>query len=146
MANTGVAPPNFATLPGQVRLLVGDTDASNVSNGEGTYAWFSDDELTAFGTLFGENPRRVAIQVLTLVSISRALLLGKWSSDDLSVDGPAILSAMEKTIKRLQDEIDNEVSLEDEDFLVVGTGTSLDFTDRAEGTQYPYLPLSNWVG
>ena len=43
MANTGVAPPNFTTDVGKVRVLLGDTDPTNVAAGSGTYMYFSDE-------------------------------------------------------------------------------------------------------
>lgn len=108
-ANTGVAPPDFTTLEGKVRVLVGDTDPTDVAAGEGTYAWYSDDELIALGEMFGDNPKRVAIWVLSQVSVNMAMQLKKWTSEDLQVDGPAIAKGIEGTLKRLA----AEVALED---------------------------------
>ena len=137
--NKGVVPADVTTLAGQVRLLVGDTDATPIDGepGFGEYAWYSDDELTALGTLFGNSARKVAIQVLSNVGISQVLLLKKWSSDDLSVDGPAILSAMEKTIARLSKAIDDESALADSFFDITPSGT-YGYLPHPEGTAYPY--------
>lgn len=138
MANEGIAPPDLTTPVGLVRVLVGDTDPRPIREGEGEYAWYSDDELAALLTVFGQDPRRVAIQVLSMVAISQAMLLKKWSTDDLSVDGPAILSAMEKTIARLAKEVkDDADALSNEDFFDVFTASGS--YPHAEGTAYPYV-------
>jgi len=109
--NVGVTPPDYNTIAGNVRVLVGDTTPAPLGtpvSGQGQYAWYSDAELEALGDLLGSNPKRVAIWVLSQVSMSQALMLKKWTSEDLAVDGPAITRAMEATLKRLSAEIDKE--------------------------------------
>lgn len=123
--NQGVVPPNFSTLAGNVRLLVGDTDAEPLDPpvlGQGEYAWYSDTELEALGNLFGNNPKRVAIHVLSIVPLNQAMLLKKWTTDDLAVDGPAIIAAMENTLKRLAAEVTAEIGVagDEEGFFVTG--------------------------
>lgn len=111
MANQGTFPPNYTTLAGKVRVLVGDTDAAPLDPpvvGRGTYAWYSDDELEALGAQFGDSPKRVAIWVLSQAAISQAFLLKKWTSEDLQVDGPAIMRGIEATLKRLSAEVAKE--------------------------------------
>jgi hypothetical protein len=126
--NVGLFPPDGTTLAGQVRILVGDTTAKPLEtpeDGLGQYAWYSDDELEVLGTLNGGNPKRVAIWVLSQVSMSMALLLKKWTSEDLQVDGPAITRSMEATLKRLSAEVDKEDILSTEEFFGIygGEGT-----------------------
>lgn len=109
--NVGVSPPDFTTLAGQVRVLVGDTDPKPLEIpvvGQGQYAWYSDDELEALGSLNRDNPKRTAIWVLSQVAISQAMLLKKWTSEDLAVDGPAIAKGIEATLKRLAKDADDE--------------------------------------
>ena len=123
--NVGVFPPDGSTLAGKVRILVGDTTPRPLETpdpGSGQYAWYSDDELDTLGEMFGDNPKRVAIWVLSQVSISMAMMLKKWTSEDLSVDGPAITRSIEATLKRLAAEIDKEGLLlgDDEFFGVYG--------------------------
>lgn len=124
--NVGVNPPDFTTLAGKVRVLVGDTTPAPLETPEiglGQYAWYSDAELEALGDLNGGNPKRVAIWVLSQVSISMALLLKKWDSEDLKVDGPAITRGIEATLKRLSAEVDKESSVSgDEEFFGVYGG------------------------
>jgi hypothetical protein len=122
--NVGITPPDGTTLAGKVRILVGDTAAKPLEtpvDGLGQYAWYSDDELEVLGELNGGNPKRVAIWVLSQVSISMALLLKKWTSEDLQVDGPAITRSIEATLKRLSQEVEKEeASLEEEFFGIYG--------------------------
>lgn len=111
--NEGKYPIDVTTLAGQVRLLVGDTDPDNINPvaGTGKYAWYSDAELEALGSLNRGNPKRTAIWVLSQVAINQALLLKKWTSEDLAVDGPAIVKGIEATLKRLTKEADDEDAL-----------------------------------
>lgn len=104
MANAGVAPPDYTTNVGLVRLYLGDTDPTGVASGEGTYLWYSDVELGAFLGQYGDNPRRVAIRILRNIAINQSLLLKKWTSQDLEVDGAAITEALLKAAKDLEDE------------------------------------------
>lgn len=109
--NVGVTPPDYGTIAGNVRVLIGDTDPKPLTvpvTGKGQYAWYSDEELEALGDLLGGNPKRVAIWVLSQVALSNALLLKKWTSEDLQVDGPAITRGIEATLKRLAAEVDKE--------------------------------------
>ena len=112
--NVGASPPDYTSLAGKVRVLVGDTDPIDLetpTTGLGQYAWYSDEELEVLGSLNGDNPKRVAVWVLSQVGVSQALLLKKWKSDDLEQDGPAIIKAMENTLKRLATEVEKEESL-----------------------------------
>lgn len=137
-ANQGAVPINYTTLAGKVRVLVGDTDAQPLDPpvaGQGTYAWYSDEELEALGEIYGGNARRVAIVVLGNVAISKAMILGKWQSDDLSVDGPAILNAIEKTIARLSRELEDELSGEEYFDIIAHPGHHV----YPEGMIRPYV-------
>lgn len=126
MANQGIAPPDFTTDVGKVRLLIQDTDASSISGGQGTYLWQSDDEITALLEMQG-GPGRVAIFILRQVAMSPAMQLKKWSSADLSVDGPAITRALRDLINDLEKNLDNEDGLIASEFAAlvnVGAGIS----------------------
>lgn len=108
MPNLGISPPDFSTTTGQTRALLGDTDAINVTAGVGEYAWYGDDAIDGLLTVYGDNVRRAAAQALRTVASSQALLLKKWSSDDLSVDGAVIAEALRKLAKDLDDQASNE--------------------------------------
>jgi len=104
MANTGVAPPDYTTDVGKVRALLGDTDPTNVAAGEGTYLYFSDDEIGAFLTMYGDNEKLAAARCLETIAGSQALLLKSWSSDDLTVNGDRIAESLRKIAAQLREE------------------------------------------
>ena len=104
MANTGVAPPDYTTDVGKVRALLGDTDPTNVAAGEGTYLYFSDDEIGAFHTMYGDNEKLAAARCLETIAGSQALLLKSWSSDDLTVNGDRIAESLRKIAAQLREE------------------------------------------
>lgn len=106
MPNLGVSPVDFSTDIGIVRALLGDTDAENVTSGVGEFAWFGDNEIEAVLGVYGDSPKRAAARLLLTVAASQALLLKKWSADDLSVDGAAIAEALRKQAATLMDEAD----------------------------------------
>lgn len=102
MANSGVAPVDFESPVGTVRVLMGDTDAANVQDGRGEYVWFSDDELGVYLRLNGGDPRRAAVAALRVVAMTPALKLKKWQSADLAVDGPAITKELSALISSIE--------------------------------------------
>lgn len=110
MANTGVAPVNLTTNVGRVRVLLGDTDPTNVAGGFGDYLYFSDDELTAVLAMYDNNPKLAAARCLETIAGSQALLLKSWSSDDLAVRGDAIAEALRKLAKQFRDEVTADAS------------------------------------
>jgi hypothetical protein len=111
MANTGVAPPNFSTSVGKVRVLLGDTDPTGVAGGSGTYLFFSDTELTALLAMYDDNVKLTAARCMETIAGSQALLLKAWSSDDLTVNGDRIAKELRELAKQLRAEaIANESS------------------------------------
>lgn len=125
-ANQGVAPPDLTSDVGKVRLLIGDTDASDITSGQGTYLWYSDDEIAALIPLTGDSIPRTAIRILRIVALTPAMQLKKWSSADLSLDGPAITNALRAMIKDIEAglDVDAEAGANDT-FLVVSTGPAM---------------------
>ena len=104
MANTGVAPVALDTNVGKVRVLLGDTDATNVNAGEGEYLFFSDAELTAILGMYADSPQLAAARCLDTIAGSQALLLKSWSSDDLTVNGDRIAKELRELAKQLRAE------------------------------------------
>jgi hypothetical protein len=105
MANSGVAPVDLTSNVGRVRVLLGDTDPTNVSGGLGDYLYFSDDELDAVLGLYDNNPKLAAARCLETIAASQALLLKSWTSDDLSVRGDAIAESLRKIAQQLRAEV-----------------------------------------
>jgi hypothetical protein len=109
--NVGATPPDYSTLVGQVRAVIGDTDSVDLIPpvaGQGEYLWYGDAAITGLLTVYGENPKRAAAQALRTVASSQALILKKFSTDDLTVDGPAIAEALRKLAKDLDDQANGD--------------------------------------
>jgi hypothetical protein len=131
MSNVGNTPPDYTVPLGQVRALIGDFESVPLTPpvlGQGEYMWFSDEAIQGFLNVYGDNPRRAAAQALRVIASSQALLLKKWSADDLSVDGPAISEALRKLAAELDAQVDKE-------------NEAVDIFELAEiGTAMQYLP------
>jgi hypothetical protein len=104
MANTGVAPVDLGSNIGRVRVLLGDTDPTNVSNNVGTYLFFSDAELESILGMYSDSPQLAAARCLDTIAGSQALLLKSWSSDDLTVNGDRIAKELRELAKQLRAE------------------------------------------
>jgi hypothetical protein len=104
MANSGVAPVDLGSNVGKVRVLLGDTDPTNVSAGQGEYLFFSDDEITAILGMYSGSPQLAAARCLDTIAGSQALLLKSWSSDDLTVNGDRIAKELRELAKQLRQE------------------------------------------
>lgn len=106
MPNKGIAPPDYSTAVGQFRALISDTDYVELVppvTGYGDYAFYSDDAIEGLLAVYPA-VRNAAAQALRTIAASQALLLKKWSTDDLSVDGAAIAEALRKLAKDLDDQ------------------------------------------
>ncbi len=110
--NEGVAPPNFATDVGQVRVLLGDTNPQNIVGSTGEYLYFGDDEINAFLTMYGDNVKLAAARCLETISMSQVLLLKSWTTDDLTVNGDRIAESLRKLAAQLREEALQEESSE----------------------------------
>jgi hypothetical protein len=104
MANTGVAPVDLGSNIGRVRVLLGDTDPTNVVNNVGEYLFFSDSEIESILTMYSDSPKLAAARCLETIAGSQALLLKSWSSDDLTVNGDKIAKELRETAKQLRSE------------------------------------------
>jgi hypothetical protein len=134
MANTGVAPPNFTTDVGKVRALLGDTDPTGVAAGEGTYMYFSDDEIGAFLTMYGDNVKLAAARCLETISSSQALLLKSWSSDDLTVNGDKVAESLRKLAAQLREEALQDESNEYFNMIAM----FIDDDNNGQADEYPW--------
>ena len=104
MANTGVAPVDLGSNVGKVRVLLGDTDPTNVSSNVGTYLFFSDAELEAILGMYSDSPQMAAARCVDTIAGSQALLLKSWSSDDLTGKGDRIAKELRELAKQLRSE------------------------------------------
>lgn len=84
------------TPVGLVRLLITDVDAENLL--------FTDAEITRMVALEGGNVKLAAATLLGVIATSEVLLSKKFSTHDLSVDGPAVAAALMKQADRLRDQ------------------------------------------
>lgn len=104
MANSGVAPVDLGSNIGRVRVLLGDTDPTNIVGTIGEYLYFSDAEVESLLTMYDDNPKLAAARALETIAASQALLLKSWSSDDLSVRGDQIAKELREIAKQLRSE------------------------------------------
>ena len=104
MANSGVAPVNLSSNVGRVRVLLGDTDPTNVVDYVGEYLYFSDAEVDSLLGMYDDNPKLAAARALETIAASQALLLKSWSSDDLSVRGDQIAKELRDIANQLRAE------------------------------------------
>lgn len=104
MSNSGVAPVDLTSNVGRVRVLLGDTDPTNVVEGFGEYLFFSDEEITSLLSMYSDSPQLAAARALETIAGSQALLLKSWSSDDLTVNGDRIAKELRETAKQLRQE------------------------------------------
>lgn len=104
MANLGVAPVDLGSNIGRVRVLLGDTDPTNVANNVGEYLFFSDAEIESILGMYSDSPQLAAARCLDTIAGSQALLLKSWSSDDLTVNGDRIAKELRELAKQLREE------------------------------------------
>jgi hypothetical protein len=127
-ANEGIVPLDPTTDVGRVRVLIQDVDATdvNIPAGTGTYMWQSDQDIQNMLDVTGLGPGRVAIRILRMVAMTPALQYKKWSSADLSVDGPAIARAIRDLINDIEKGLDADGDVEVGDFFaIVNTGPAM---------------------
>lgn len=126
MTNQGKYPIEPESLVGQVRTLISDDEAKNVSAGLGEFVWYSDAGIQALLRVWNSDPKRVAIYILRLVAMTPAMQYKKWSSADLSVDGPAITRALNQVISSIEKSLDTDAAAEIADFVgIVPTGAAV---------------------
>lgn len=88
--NYGVAPPDPGTLVGQFRLTAGDAKYDELDPpepGYGSYAIWSDSEVSSFLALVGQSvPRAIAVGYRQVAAATSAASI---KTDDLTVSGDA---------------------------------------------------------
>lgn len=125
-----ITPDPTATL-GLIRLLITDTDAAS--------PLFTDEQLTALLTMEGDNAKRAAAAALETIATSETLIAKKISTQDLSVDGPAVATSLMGRAKVLREQADTEAgAVADPD------GYGFDFVDFPTAGTHPGVGWSSW--
>lgn len=83
-----------------VRLLIADTDPE--------HQLLSDQELQDLLTCEGGNVKLAAAQALCVIANSETLISKKITTQDLSVDGPAVARDLREQADRLRKEVADE--------------------------------------
>jgi hypothetical protein len=119
-----VYPPDYATVIGQVRLLIPDTEQlENLADPSASASYlFSDAQIQAFATLYSNNVKRAAAQAKLVLATSEALINKVIRTADYTTDGAKLGAELRAQAKALQDEADKDdlADAYDESFIVVG--------------------------
>jgi hypothetical protein len=105
-----VYPPDYATVIGQIRLLIPDTEQlENLADPSASAAYvFSDAQIQAFATLYANNVKRAAAQAKLVLATSEALISKVIKTDDLQTDGAKLGAELRAQAKQLQQEADKD--------------------------------------
>lgn len=123
-------PIDFTTDAGRVRLLLNDVDE--------TALVFSDNEITAFLALEGDNVKRAAAQAIDTNADNEALASKVLRSQDVQTDGAKVADALRKRATALREQADREEG---------DSGDAVEFLDMT-GSAYPELtarPAGWWL-
>lgn len=96
---------DVTTERGKVRLLLSDTNSSNVI--------FQDDEIDAFLGLEGDNIKRAAATGKEAIAVNQVLLLKVIRLLDLQTDGASVARELRMQAKELRDQAKEEEANED---------------------------------
>ena len=146
--NTGIYPfvvSSPATPLELFRILLSDDSPTPTSpvSAVGEYKYLSDAAATGLLSLHGDSPKRAAASQLETIALSEALMR-KWSTDDLSLDGPATANALRLLARQWRDEADAEILGEDY-FDITPTGHADDCPyGYAEGVILPVPIYPRW--
>lgn len=124
-----VYPPDYATVIGQIRLLIPDTEQlTNPADPTQTAAYlFEDAQIQALGTLYSNNVKRAAAQAKLVLATSEALINKVIKTYDLTTDGAKLGAELREQAKMLREEADNDEKYDSFDsFQVVGNTTNWD--------------------
>jgi hypothetical protein len=125
-----VTPPDYATVVGQIRLLIPDVEQlENLSNPSADAAYiFEDAQIQAFATLYSNNVKRAAAQAKLVLATSEALINKVIRTADYTTDGAKLGAELRAQAKELQAEADRDdlADAYDSSFTVVGYNTKWD--------------------
>jgi len=117
-----VTPPDYATVVGQIRLLIPDTeqlDSLSDPTADPSYI-FNDSQVQAFATMYGNNVKRAAAQAKLVLATSEALINKVISTYDYKTDGAKLGAELRAQAAELRAEADSDDKYDSyETFLVV---------------------------
>lgn len=125
-----VTPPDYATVIGQIRLLIPDTEqlANLADPGAAASYVFSDAQIQAFASLYSDNVKKAAAQAKLVLATSEALINKVIRTSDYTTDGAKLGAELRAQAKQLREEAaaDDLVEQYDSSFSVVGYNTKWD--------------------
>lgn len=125
-----VTPPDYATVVGQIRLLIPDTEQlTNLADPSAAISYvFSDAQIQAFASLYSDNVKKAAAQAKLVLATSEALINKVIRTSDYTTDGAKLGAELRAQAKQLRDEAaaDDLVEQYDSSFSVVGYTTKWD--------------------
>lgn len=125
-----VTPPDYATVVGQIRLLIPDVEQlENLADPTADAAYiFEDAQIQAFATLYSNNVKRAAAQAKLVLATSEALINKVIRTADYTTDGAKLGAELRAQAKELQAEADKDdlADAYDSSFTVVGYNTKWD--------------------
>lgn len=125
-----VYPPDYATVIGQIRLLIPDVEQlDNLAEPTAVAEYiFNDAQIQAFATLYSNNVKRAAAQAKLTLATSEALINKVIRTSDYTTDGAKLGAELRAQAKQLQDEAkqDELADAYDDSFTVVGYNTKWD--------------------
>lgn len=131
MSTSGVYPPDFTTDLGKFRLLIGDTNATDVNQGVGNYLFFSDDEIDGY-LLLNTSVYRAAGFALNALAAQAANQAESIKDYDLAVDRRQKAEQFREQAKQMFAQADIIDAEGDEGFQIVRTGRAKTTAELAE--------------
>lgn len=127
-----VTPPDYATVVGQIRLLIPDVEQlDNLADPTASASYlFNDSQVQAFATLYSNNVKRAAAQAKLVLATSEALINKVIRTADYTTDGAKLGAELRAQAKQLIEEADKDdlADAYDESFIIVGQTTKWDNT------------------
>lgn len=121
-----IAPPDYSTAVGQVRLLIPDTEQlTDTANPSAAAAYiFSDSQVQAFLSLYSNNIKRAAAQAKLVLATSEALINKVIRTYDFQTDGAKLGAELRAQAQALQAEADRDDLEESSDTFIVTAPTT----------------------
>lgn len=127
-----VTPPDYATVVGQIRLLIPDVEQlDNLADPTASASYlFNDSQIQAFASLYTNNVKRAAAQAKLVLATSEALINKVIRTADYTTDGAKLGAELRAQAKQLIEEADKDdlADAYDESFIIVGQTTKWDNT------------------